>query len=312
MAKTYRICSEDFYLSLTKNFTMPEKWRTPKLRVKIRDYILWNQVIVRLNGQVIYQKIDYSGNFDASWDVAWALNQPPTSNKFELMTTIPYNHVLAEITYEPETPYQVGIEIWNQTKGTHEDVNAKGTQDADRELSADVGDKVLIKQPHDTRINAGDKVDLYYGEYGQPAQGYLDTMYANPDGYWEWIRFLGGVPQSEAGTSKRYFVFINAEKYSDGVRLKVSGVGEAKGQITSITYPTTPQPAGAVVEIRGSTKNVGTGTGNFYMRLWDQNTGAKVMEPPRADNIPPGGSFSWSFKPVMPNKNWNLRVTVER
>jgi hypothetical protein len=120
MVETYGICDEDFYLTKTKDFVMPKRFTQAVLYVIIRDYIVLNQVIVRLNDQVVYENIAFSGNFRFNWDVAAKLKQPTASNKFELMTTIPFNHVMAWIEYVPEAggfTHYISIEITNRRTG---------------------------------------------------------------------------------------------------------------------------------------------------------------------------------------------------
>jgi hypothetical protein len=115
---------------------------------------------------------------------------------------------------------QIGLEIWNKSANISKAVDATGTSDTPT-VDAVVSNYILFKQPAGTALVSGDRVDLYYGEYGQSGT-YVATAFANADGYWEINLWPNGMPMSEKGTQKRYFVMVNSRSYSDGIRLYVS------------------------------------------------------------------------------------------
>jgi len=108
----------------------------------------------------------------------------------------------------------VGLEVWNQTTGADQRVGSIGSTSSPG-ITVTVGDSILLKQPAGTSIPAASRVDIYTGDYGQPGH-YVDTVFANADGYWEYS------PGSLQIGTFRAFVYVNNQTYSDGLVVTIA------------------------------------------------------------------------------------------
>jgi len=446
----YVFCDLDFKLTLSTSFKLPTKVSTAKLHVKIRDYIVLNEVIVRLNGQPISADPAFNGYYDKSWSVLAYINQPPTDNLFELMTTIPYGHVRAAIEYTtaeefkfnaddgkgnvspaitvdndqnfwhkgyspaagdevtiwfheygPDSPYPYIKSHWLATVVSNAEryfdtypldvcwLHSDGTKDEKGRVIWQLYHKrlgIIWSGPVETSLEFGAEVKgvksnvatvtprytppppekaVFYGTsladkeaadivaskvglpavivpYNKPKSVSGCFIVGGPRAYSDvsWVPALfppftvdandnlvspTGEPLEGNLCSGHYYIgspaiaegatWVFGAHAADTLAVAQSypscpGVVAAKGQIVSVSYPTTPQTAGASVTISGTSKNIGTASGTFYMRLYDKDTGSKIDE--KSFSASEGATFSWSFTKTMPSKSWNLKLTIER
>ena len=172
---------------------------------------------VPLGGGIVIQAIPNSGwKFD-HWSAGWTTDTSIV-NPLEIGSINTDGWIQANFVGQ----IQLGFEIWNQTTGADAVVDAQNVQSADKSVSASVGDKILIKGTG----SAGEIVDLYIGEFGNPATLYVDTRTINSSGYFQFENFQSGLDATRAGTQNRYFIhFRGANKDSDGIRLIVTPLG---------------------------------------------------------------------------------------
>ena len=96
----------------------------------------------------------------------------------------------------------------------------------------------------------------------------------------------------------------------DDYLLKTISLEVAKGSITSYDAPSSALP-GDTVNIPTTTKNTGTGSGSFRLRLTDRDTNVEV-DSITWFTLAAGGSTTKTLSGVMPDKNWNLKLILER
>ena len=84
----------------------------------------------------------------------------------------------------------------------------------------------------------------------------------------------------------------------------------AKGSITSYDAPASALP-GTTVNILTTAKNMGTGSGNFRLTLTDRDTNAE-LDSTNWFTLAAGGSTTKTLSEVMPVRDWNLKLILER
>jgi len=250
LAETYWICDEDFWISLTKWFTMPKAFTKAIMYVNIRDTVWANSIIIRLNDQVCYENPLVSGQFGWNGDVTTKLKQPASSNKFELMTTIPFNHVLAYIVFEAAGgvfTHYISVQITNRRTGKKVYQWLPGGPGYECTGYPRCTTDILELQPADPlEILLWLMKDGCAGMAAKPDNGKSCTIYVGQCGagadYW-----FTAQPTYDSGTSYNYpnldsraVDFI--KKYTDPVMFAHYKSGAEEGYSASIRVKLTAEP----------------------------------------------------------------------
>ncbi len=84
----------------------------------------------------------------------------------------------------------------------------------------------------------------------------------------------------------------------------------AKGSITSYNSPSSEDP-GDTVTVSATAKNIGTVSGSFRLRLQDRDTNFEV-DSTSLFTLTAGASTTKTLSGVMPDRDWNLKLILER
>ncbi len=85
---------------------------------------------------------------------------------------------------------------------------------------------------------------------------------------------------------------------------------EAKGSIVSYTPPGSTRP-GDTVSVSVTAKNIGTGSGIFMLQLIDRDENT-IIDSTGWFTLAEGGSATKTLTGTMPDRDWNLKITLER
>ncbi len=137
-------------------------------------------------------------------------------------------------------------------------------------------------------------IDIWY--YYRPARLDPHNYYAKVAGHGKWFNIHENTLQDVQD-------WIDKE-------LEEPEPETAEGSITGYDAPSSETP-GDTVTVSATAKNVGAASGSFRFRLTDRDTNVEV-DSTSWFTLTAGGSTTKTLSGVMPDKDWNLKLILER